>query len=317
MKLGSCIVKVRSSVGVTQRELADRCGIKASEICQIENGRVIPRFDRVERFAAALGMSVVEMLSFAETDSVSRLDPKRKSSEDYQMLASGVSGVSAALARVAAADAADVVANPERAMSTRLKFPTKRRALNGAAVSYAEKMREAIGLGKISNADLEDLLVMSGVRILRSKLPTKTQSIAVWSARRRRLTIVLSDTNTPERDRFRLALELATAHIFFATKSAVDVNHVVNHRFLKEFTAAFLMPAESVRDLVAARGITPSAWTFDQLLALKSAFAISAESFALRLDELGLINNALRLKFREKLQEYYKQNPKAMEPRKI
>lgn len=314
MNVGSCIVKARAFVGIAQRELANRCGIKPSEVCQIENGRVIPRFDRVERFAAALGMSVVELLSFAETGLIPRVNPKRKSSEDYQTLEDNIRGNLAAIELVSAADAKDGSASPVKTVVTRLKFPANRRGLNGAAVSLAEKMRESVGLGKISNADLEDLLVISGVRILRGKLPAKTQSVGIWSARRRRLTIVLNDSNTPERNRFRMAFELATAHIFFATKSVVDINHVVNHRFLKEFTAAFLMPADSIRQLIVARAIAPDSWTFDQLLSLKTRFAVSAESFALRLDELGLICNALRLKFREKLYDYYKSNPLAREP---
>lgn len=314
MKIGSCIVKARESVGVSQRELGRRCEIKPSEICQIENGRVIPRFDRVERFAAALEMSVVEMLSFADPDPVRRVNPKRKSSDDYLALAGEVRGVSAAIALAVEADAKDHAENPRKVCSTRLNFLSERKRLNGAAVSLAEKMRAAVGLGKISNADLEDLLIIKGVRIFRAKLPAKTQSIALWSARRRRITIVLNAANTPERNRFRLAFELATAHVFFATKAAVDVDHVVNRRFLKEFTSSFLMPAESVRQLVDARGLTPKSWTFDSLLSLKSAFAVSAESFALRLDELGLITNSLRLKFREQLLDYYKKNPKAPEP---
>jgi len=312
MRIGKCIVLARESRGVLQSELAKLCGIRPSEVCQIENGRVTPRFDRVERFAAALGMSVVEMLSF--DDEVADVANHRKPSADYVATSVADRSISGALDLVSA-DAIELKAmNPRRQTATQLRFPTSRKVLNGAAVSLAEKMRSVVGLGKISNADLESLLLMKGVKIYRTKMSNKVQSIAFWSAKSRILSIVLNEANTPERDRFRLSFELAVAHIFFATKSVVDVNHVTNHRFIKEFSSSFLMPSDSVSDLVASRGITPSTWTFAQLLALKSSFAVSAESFALRLDELGLITNALRLNFREKLQEYYRKNPKAMEP---
>ena len=74
------------------------------------------------------------------------------------------------------------------------------------------------------------------------------------------------------------------------------------------------MPPLTVRQVVAATGIGPEDWTFSKLVALKGYFGVSAESFALRLEELGLIAPVLRLKLREQLRAYYRANPNAMEP---
>ena len=86
------------------------------------------------------------------------------------------------------------------------------------------------------------------------------------------------------------------------------------HRFLRRFSAAFLMPEETVRKDVAQSGIAPYRWTFDLLVMMKSHFAVSAEAYALRLESLGLINPELRVKLRDDLRAHYQKNPKAMEP---
>ena len=74
------------------------------------------------------------------------------------------------------------------------------------------------------------------------------------------------------------------------------------------------MPAVMVRQYVAETGIERSSWTFSTLCKLKVRFGVSAESFALRLEELGLIAPPLRLKLRNTLRQYYKEHPHRMEP---
>ena len=74
------------------------------------------------------------------------------------------------------------------------------------------------------------------------------------------------------------------------------------------------MPAISVRQAVASTGLAPDEWTFAKIVAIKEYYGVSAESFALRLEELGLIAPALRLELREQFRAYYRAHPEAMEP---
>jgi Zn-dependent peptidase ImmA (M78 family) len=84
--------------------------------------------------------------------------------------------------------------------------------------------------------------------------------------------------------------------------------------FARSFAAEFLMPEESVRFAVSQLGIRMNDWTLEMVVYLKSKFNVSAESFALRLESLGLISEHLRQKTRDELHSYYKSHPKAMEP---
>ena len=52
----------------------------------------------------------------------------------------------------------------------------------------------------------------------------------------------------------------------------------------------------------------------EKVVAIKEYYGVSAESFALRLDELGLISPSLRLPLREQFRAYYRAHPEAMEP---
>lgn len=51
------IVQTRIEMGITQQELADRCGLKQSAIARIEKLQVMPRLDTVIRIAKNLNMS--------------------------------------------------------------------------------------------------------------------------------------------------------------------------------------------------------------------------------------------------------------------
>lgn len=50
------IIDVRQSLGLTQRDLAERTGLKQSAIARIESGGAIPRLDTVLRIALAMGL---------------------------------------------------------------------------------------------------------------------------------------------------------------------------------------------------------------------------------------------------------------------
>lgn len=51
----SQIVEARMEQGLTQRELAERCGMKASNLCRLENGNGNPSVATLAKIARGLG----------------------------------------------------------------------------------------------------------------------------------------------------------------------------------------------------------------------------------------------------------------------
>lgn len=49
------IVEARMEQGLTQQELAERCGMKASNLCRLENGNGNPSVATLEKIARGLG----------------------------------------------------------------------------------------------------------------------------------------------------------------------------------------------------------------------------------------------------------------------
>lgn len=49
------IVEARMEEGLSQQELADRCGMKASNLCRLENGNGNPSVATLEKIAKGLG----------------------------------------------------------------------------------------------------------------------------------------------------------------------------------------------------------------------------------------------------------------------
>jgi transcriptional regulator with XRE-family HTH domain len=50
------IIEKRQSLGLTQRDLAEKTGLKQSAIARMESGGAIPRLDTILRVALAMGL---------------------------------------------------------------------------------------------------------------------------------------------------------------------------------------------------------------------------------------------------------------------
>jgi transcriptional regulator with XRE-family HTH domain len=84
MSLGSFIRERRQELGLTQEELAERIGatVRQAEVSRLENDRIsLPRRERMEHLAAALEVSLGELLVrsgwMAESDDLPDRDPER------------------------------------------------------------------------------------------------------------------------------------------------------------------------------------------------------------------------------------------------
>jgi transcriptional regulator with XRE-family HTH domain len=62
--VGGIIAERRNRLGLSQSELAERVGINQESLSKMENGRISPKFERLQRFADALGCRVEDLFKF-------------------------------------------------------------------------------------------------------------------------------------------------------------------------------------------------------------------------------------------------------------
>lgn len=66
MTIGERIKKIRLNQGFTQRQVADSCGIADSAIRKYESGKVTPKYEMLQRIAAALGVHPGELMGLKD-----------------------------------------------------------------------------------------------------------------------------------------------------------------------------------------------------------------------------------------------------------
>ena len=320
IELGKCIVERRQAKGLFQKDLAQRAGMSAGQLCLIESGRVSPTFNMVERIARALDTDIPGLLTAAPDQTADASTASEKTeplpSPDYVPIRAIEPDAAKALRLVIESERERDVLSNSRGVPLACSLALNRAGIRfeGAGAALAEELRTELGLGTAPIVDLETALEFRGVRLRMVKLPKQTTSVAYWDMKAARPLIVLNSLMTDERCRYRTAYELASVCLFVSLGCQRLDESLPQHRFLTDFTAAFLMPAVTVRLAVASTGLGPGDWTFDELVLLKSRFGVSAESFVLRLEELGLIVPSLRLSLRDRLRAYYRKHPKSMEP---
>lgn len=314
--IGEKIAAARKDKGLKQFELAKRAEIAPAQLCKVENGRVNPSFNMVERIAAALDSTIPQLLYGEKRKCARKIDEEDAAESEsvsksvyIPIRAHEPDAAKAIKALTADAEGVEQTVAPDCTLvwnKAHVKF-------EGAGAALAEELRNDLGLGTAPVGDLASSLRYRGVVIVEAKLPKAVGSVALWDKSRKAPTIVLNLLMTSERRLYRLVYELGSAALYASLGVRLDES-LEQHRFLTDFTASFLMPGLTVRTCVAAIGVSPSDWTLEKALPLKAYFGVSAESFILRLEELGLIAPKLRLALRDKLRAYYKKHPDAMEP---
>lgn len=133
----------------------------------------------------------------------------------------------------------------------------------------------------------------------------------------------------PEHQLFRLVFELG--RVFWYTRKlfgggageeqvAQGVEALDEAQFARRFAAYFLMPASAVQTTVWQIGIAPTEWTWDMLLRLKRRYGVSAQSFALRLQELNLSWSDKQKRspryytFKDEIEAFYAEHGSTSEP---
>ena len=64
MTIGERIKKIRLEKGMTQKELAEKCGLFDSAIRRYESGRQNPKIGTVQKIAMALDVNIGDIVEF-------------------------------------------------------------------------------------------------------------------------------------------------------------------------------------------------------------------------------------------------------------
>ena len=318
------VKRLRGERNLSQLELARRAGMSAAQLCKIERGHSELTASTLRRLADALGVSVSVLLgegvcSGADAPLVAdgvRVESEVSECEDFVPVLSSAVGEEDVLGAVVKLekDMADLEERLGIEGQTALQLVYAHGCDERSAALLARDVRSSLGIGCQPRADLAPVLESVGVRVVKVRRPSMFQSAAFYNQRRRTLSIALNSSSTPERNLYRLAYELGGAVRFASDGYRTVADEGAEHRFIRNFASAFLMPEESVRGAVARMGIGPRQWTMEALVFAKERFGVSAESFALRLESLGLIMPSIREAFRDELRARYKAHRRSMEP---
>ncbi len=320
-RVGEAVRSMRERRGLMQAELAALAGIPAPQVSAVENGRRQPSLRTLRRLCAALGATLEDLLR-AATGREAAPDPATAPEAVLpglqELFLSPEDALFAPLARrgVVRTTRADSVSAPlpsqeavetiERRILDYLRLETLCGAFARASVplslpfqqdaegaeQLAERVRKMLGLGDSIVLDYVSVLESHGVRVLFVPLPRGLESLSFFATGSGSAVIAISESITTEKQLFRLALELAYLYLFTRNGNRpVPEAAEANRRFAKLFAACFLLPRTAVLAAAASLGAGRGDWTLPLLLRVKRRFGTSAEAFAYRLFELGLLSD--------------------------
>ncbi|MBQ3810408.1 MAG: ImmA/IrrE family metallo-endopeptidase, partial [Kiritimatiellae bacterium] len=156
----------------------------------------------------------------------------------------------------------------------------------------AGRVRESLGLGDSIVHDYVSVLENHGVRVVFLPLAEGIESLSFYDAPSDSAFLVVDDSRTAEKQLFRMAAELAWLYLFAHNgRRPVPEAAEANRRFVNLFAACFLLPRPAVLSAAASLGAGRGDWTYRLVLRVKRHFGASAEAFAYRLLELGLLSD--------------------------
>lgn len=235
------IVAARRAKALKQFELARRAEMTAAQLCQIENGRVSPSFNIVERIANALDTDIPHLIygmkeaqisgdkahSGCERTSDSLLEPIRSSEPDAEKA-------------MRAIEKFHQSAGHCKVPKCSVAFNKAHSQYEGAGMALAEDLRAEFGLGTAPVGNLVETLRFRGVSVIETRFAKTVGSVSVWDSASESPIIVLNMLATAERKLYRLAYELGSVALFRSLGVRLDES-LSQHRFLTDFTAATLM----------------------------------------------------------------------------
>lgn len=322
--IGDKIRTIRQGKNLKQGELAKRLGMTSAQLCRIEGAKHAPSVKTLARVAKALGIPVSDLMTDAlpkqpvvkpcssddtreyalssheGQDSGDNLTPIRETAEPLESIKS-------IKKQLLQKDSEYLKLENELGIvsATTLQLSHPLSIDERGAEILARVLRVSCDAGSTPFSDLVGLLETRNVRIVLVKTLPDIQSRAFFNSETHILMLAINKHLPPERQLYRIAYELGYACLFGSTGYNTVHETPAIHKFIRRFAAAFLMPEDSMRAVATQLALGPTNWTIRLLLQLKYKFGVNAETFAHRLEKLGLLVPALRKRFKEELRNYY------------
>ncbi len=318
---GAALRAIRERRGLKQQELAEAAGVTPAQVCSFEAGARLPAVRTLRRLAAALDTTLDALFAEggaepsapsstpAEAGVLPGLQDLFRTPEEAlfaPLAAEGVLRTSRRDAYSGRLPGEEDVRLIERRILDYRRLETVCGAFRQAAIPLsmpfradaegaellAGRVRESLGLGDSIVHDYVSVLENHGVRVVFLPLAGGIESLSFHDAPSDSAFIVVDDSRTAEKQLFRMAAELAWLYLFCRNgRRAVPEAAEANRRFVNLFAACFLLPRSAVLSAAASLGAGRGDWTYRLVLRVKRHFGASAEAFAYRLLELGLLSD--------------------------
>ena len=320
---GASLRAVRERRGLRQQELAAAAGLTAPQVSSFEAGARLPSVRTLRRLAAALDTTLDALFSGggaepagpaaatpAEAGVLPGLQDLFRTPEEALFAPLAAEGVRRTTRRDSYSGrlpGEEDVRRLERRILDYRRLETICGAFRQAAIPLslpfrtdaegaemlAGRVRESLGLGDSILHDYVSVLENHGVRVVFLPLSGGIESLSFHDAPTDSAFIAVDDSRTAEKQLFRMAVELAWLYLFARNgRRPVPEAAETNRRFANLFAACFLLPRSAVLSAAASLGAGRGDWTYRLVLRVKRHFGASAEAFAYRLLELGLLSDA-------------------------
>lgn len=342
--MGARIRDIRRLRHLTQAELARRVGIQPGPMNALEKGHHIPSGRVLYRLAGELDVSIDSLFGRppeagyvrpAEDGPPRRPLPHGEAPASCDVDPAGslsaVTGAPQALllpaldtedpgpAGMAAADelaravlALEDLCGAQKRAQLPLHLPFS--ADDTGIEELVARVRHLLGISQAVVFDYLELIENAGLRVLFADLPGRCDSLACFDRPNGNAFLFVRSGANAERQLFRLLFELGRIYWHAQTLYAADGDGrrprgpLDEKHAARKFAARFLMPSSAVRATVRQLGIAPDAWTYELLLRIKHRFGVSAESFCIRLEELGLMTLACSVAIKKRIHAHYRAN---------
>jgi len=258
-ELGRRLRVARESCGMTQDDVARHLGVSRSTVAQMELANRAVTSLELDKLAYYLGRDIRVFVAdaFEEEDALAalfRAEPKIASQQDV------ADSLRACIALGREITNVENLLGIDRELSGAVSYETPVPRSRWDAIQQGERAadqeRRRMGLGWAPLPGLPVLFETQGVRSGVVDLPEDVSGLTI-SNRSAGLFIVANRRHAPVRRRFSFAHEYA--HILFDRRLLGTVSRFEDRDELIEvranaFAAAFLMPSEGVRQLVAVSG---------------------------------------------------------------
>lgn len=346
-RVARSIKEFRLRARIPQKEFAKQVGMLPAQLCNVEKGKNMPSLSTICRIAEVLGVTVNDLMYHRTFKDGPKIGDLRKGKNSSAILAKKLEDYVSPdefcdrkYIRVSRpAHGADYL-TPEIAMAIdkRLieycELETRGQVIQKPWLTFdlpiliddqtsiehlTTRIRTALGIGSAVVMDYVQLLETFGIKViflkdipefkLSDEASNKTfQSCSLYDKANRNAVIVLNNSMTAERKQFRLIYELGIIYLYANNQYSMVIETKENRRLAKYFAACFLVPRDCLLNDLFTFGIRPGEWTYEVVLAFKSRFGVSAESFVYRLLEIKRINKNIADDILDKIYDYYAKN---------